>query len=191
MNSHHGLRISAIVMLLLFSLGPREGLLAVSTQDSANPKIAESKTVQSPDISKWKSYRNEKYGFEVKYPATWAAHSGSGSGAEIITLAGPFSGSERPSLNLMIQPNMNPRKLSINEWSADQLRRLKTKPENTGQLTIGSQPAIFMENTNSFGKQRDTFTLLHKTDVLSFRYKSDTAEDPTYVAIVQSFRILK
>ena len=178
-------------MLLLFSVALAEGLLAHSSQDSGSQKAPESKAVQAPNTSKSKIYRNEKYGFQVEYPKIWAVHSGSGSGAEIITLAGPFRGSQRPSLNLAIQPNINPRKLSIDEWFADQLRVLGTKPESTGRSIIGGQPAIWMENANSFGKRRDTFTLLHKANVLSFSYKPGTVDDPIYIAIVGSFRILK
>ncbi len=105
------------------------------------------------DTSKWKIYGNQKHGFEVKYPETWNVHSGSGTGPDIISLDGPFRGAERPTLRLAIQPNQNPRRRSIEEWFADQLRALSATPESSGHVTIGGQAAVFMENTNSFGKQ--------------------------------------
>ena len=146
---------------------------------------------QSPDISKWKIYRNDKYGFEVKYPDTWAVHSSTGTPPDIIYFAGAFRGSQRPQLDLAIQPNMNPRKLSIEEWFADQQRLTGLKPKAVGRLIIGSQHAVFMENTIPDGKRRDVFTLLHSTNVLSFIYNVGTADDPVYVAIIDSFRVLK
>jgi hypothetical protein len=48
-----------------------------------------------------------------------------------------------------------------------------------------------MENTNSFGKQRDTFMLLNETDVLSLGYTRQSRFDPTYTAIISSFRVVK
>ena len=93
-------------------------------------------------------------------------------------------------MTLAIQENQNPKKLSIEGWFAEQMKLMGVSPESSGHVTIGGQAAIFMENTNSFGKQRDTFTLLLQTDVLSLSYKRQTEFDATYAAIVSSFRAL-
>jgi len=184
---------SLVVMLLSMTSSAAQNPTPVF-QDQASAKqqaAPASGDATITDTSKWKIYGNQKYGFEVKYPQTWDVHSGSGTGPDIISLDGPFRGSERPSLRLAIQPNQNPRRRSIEEWFADQLRALKATPESSGQVTIGGQAAVFMENTNSFGKHRDTFTLLRETDVLSLGYVSKAEYDPIYTAIVATFRVVK
>jgi hypothetical protein len=119
-------------------------------------------------------------------------NEGSGTGPEIIYIGSPYrAGAPHEAVTLAIQPNQNPTKRSISEWFAEKLQAVKSTPESKGSLTIGGQPAIFMENTNSFGKQRDTFMLLNETDVLSLGYTRQSRFDPTYTAIISSFRVVK
>jgi hypothetical protein len=158
-------------------------------QDAAHPNGA----APVVDTSAWKTYRNEKHNFEVRYPETWGVNSGSGMGVDIITIRGKPLRGEEPvaSLTLAIQKDQNPKKLSIEEWFAEQLKLQHASPESSGHVTIGAQAAVFMENTNSFGKRRDTFTLLRETDILSLGYRHQTEFDATYTAIVASLRVLK
>ena len=190
MNFHHRRYIIAVAMLLVTAAASGVPTL-VRGRASANQNQQDAKAFKSPDTSKWKLYRNEKYGFQVKYPETWAVHSSKGTPPEMIYFDGPYRNVVSPRLTIAIQLNMNPRKLSIEEWFAQQLRGTDTrKLEAKGCLTVGGQPACFFEHTDKSGKERSIYTLLHKTNVLSFYYKLGTEDSPNCVAVIDSFRIL-
>ena len=71
------------------------------------------------------------------------------------------------------------------------MKLLNASPESAGRVTLELQTAVFMENANGFGKQRDTFVLLHETNVLSLSHKPQAEFDPTDILMLAFFRILK
>jgi hypothetical protein len=185
----------AFLALILLCVGTTGRELMGSSRQQASTKQnpAHANGVASAvDTSAWMTYRNTRHGFEVKYPETWVVNTGSGTGSEIITIARPLrKGEPSASLTLAVQKNQNPKKFSIEQWYADQMKQMNAHPESSGNVTIGGQPAVLIENSNSFGKRSDTFTLLNQTDVLSLSYKHQAELDATYLAIVASFRVLK
>src|SRR5215470_4285529 len=96
---------------------------------------------QSTDISKWKVYSNEKAGFQLKYPHDWAVSSGKGTPPEIVYFRPPYHGVIGRALNVIVQHNRNPRKLSIAEWFAEQMRIVDAqKVEAKGCSTVVRRP---------------------------------------------------
>jgi hypothetical protein len=55
-------------------------------------------------------------------------------------------------------------------------------------MTVGGQPAIYIENSNTSGKERYIFMLLHETDLLSLIYERQPKFDAIYECMVTSFR---
>jgi hypothetical protein len=191
MTRHHRHYIMSIATLLLVTTMAGGHNLAQQNQASKNENLRDANTSKLPDTSKWKLYRNDKYGFQVKYPGTWAVSSSRGTPPEIIYFRGPYRGVIGRALNVTVQLNMNPRKLSIEEWFAEQMSAMDGKKlEAEGCSTVAGQPACFFEHTDISGKERFVYTLLHKTDVLTFDYKLGTEDSPSYAAIVDSFQVL-
>lgn len=167
----------------------REGAIRVSGTDPAN----------------WKTYRNEQYGVELKYPETWTV-GGEGSGTNettgkpaqrtkvwMIGFRKPHrEGEPDVYLTLSIQENENPKRLTIDEFVAEEMRGMKNASAPLERMTIGAQAAVFMDVTTSLGKKtRAIFCLLRETDLLSLVYPSSTQFDPIFAEMISSLRFVK
>jgi hypothetical protein len=154
------------------------------------------------DTSKWKTYHNAEYGFELKYPETWGL-GGEGSGTHwptaepekrtrvwMIEIRKPNRDEEPDArVSVGVQENENPKKLSIDAYAAEQL---DPKPESIRDVIIGGQPAVVLETTSTSGtKVSATYTLLHETNLVTLIYYHRELFDPTLAAIVGSFHMVK
>src|SRR5215470_14967649 len=164
------------------------------TQAPIKKETKDTNSVQSTDTSGWKIYRSDKDGFQLKYPAGWTVSSSAGTPPEIIYFRAAYRGVMGRALSVTIQRNMNPRKLSIEEWFAEQMRMVDaSKIKAKGCSIIARRPACFFESTDKSEKNRtkSIYTLLHETDVVSFEYDLSTEDDSNYAAIINSFEVVK
>ena len=158
------------------------------------------------DTSAWKTYRNEHYGFEVRYPAEWGA-GGEGSGSTwsaaqpeqktrvwMIEVRKPHRDSEPDAkVTLGVQENANRGNLSIDKYAAEQFKAMKmTTPPSGRQVMLGDTAAFAVDVESSSGQSvHATYAVLHRTDLVSLIYKHQERFDPVLAAIVSSFRALK
>lgn len=118
------------------------------------------------DTSGWKNYRNEKMGFEAKYPNAWHVRPVTGTGPVSVLLnETPQVGKANLSMQFWVQRQVNPQGLSIAQWYADQLQGIKSTPPPSTHTILGGRPTIRREAVRTLGRHFDFFTALNKTDV--------------------------
>jgi hypothetical protein len=115
--------------------------------------------------SDWKTYRNKKMGFAVKYPDTWHVSQASGTGPECVLLDGPSQGVKPIGpVQFWVQRQINPKGLSIGDWYSDQMKNVKAQLSKTDTV-IGGRPAVRYEIVGTLGNNYAFFTSLNKTDI--------------------------
>jgi hypothetical protein len=150
----------------------------------------------TPPISTsgWKTLRDDTMGVEVKYPALWRVGRSTGT-LESLMLGMPAqAGTPRVSMQLLVQRGINPRRLTIEQWYADQLTRLRvTAPPPATRTVIGGRPAIRREMTGTLSRHYDFYTAINASDIfqVSVTQPTDSPQlDPTHEAVLSTITFL-
>jgi len=157
------------------------------------------------DISGWKTYRNEKYGFEVKYPANYSEHFKVQDGLlsqyaldETMSLVTQRKfGSDLITSPVNITIYRNPRDMTAMEWISSNLGNITKMTEDSIVLYGYNRPekellirATFLaKNINPDFIVEVSFELQYFGN-LSI-YPSDEQYIQTYNQILSTFKFLK
>jgi uncharacterized C2H2 Zn-finger protein len=182
----HAMRIGMVMFILAMVLASLCFLVFGSASAFAQPPQI--------DISGWKVYRNETMGFETRYPGTWRVRSVQGTGPETVLLSEtPHVGKPQLAVQFWVQRKINPSGLPIEQWYADQLRRMNAAPPPTTNTSIGGRSAVRMEAAGASGRQFQFFTSLNKTDIFEITVKQPSSQvqlDPTYQKLISTLRFI-
>jgi hypothetical protein len=109
---------------------------------------------QSPsqiDRTNWELYRNDAFGFEMKYPGLWGVSLSTGS-MESVNLHAPQEvGKPNRLVQFIVQRGINPNGLSIKKWYTEQLKRLKATPPPAIDTILGGRPTIRSVHAGTLG----------------------------------------
>lgn len=146
------------------------------------------------DISGWKAYRNETMGFELRYPKSWQVRSVKATGPESVMLSEtPQAGKAPLAVQFWVQRNINPQGLPIQQWYADQLRKMHAAPPPTASTSIGGRPAVRMEAALGSTRQFQFFTSLNRTDVFEITVGQPASQaqlDRTYGKLISTLKFI-
>jgi hypothetical protein len=159
-------------------------LLAASITAAQSPPI---------DTSGWKTFRDAALGFEVKHPPHWYVNRSSGTLESVFMGESSQAGTPTRRVTFLVQRNINPSGLPIDQWYADQIKRLNisTLPP-VKSTTLAGRPAMRREITKGAGTHYDFYTSVHRSDVFQVSIMQPAEPlDPTFDAVIATLRLLE
>lgn len=140
------------------------------------------------DMSDWQIYRNEEYGFEFKYPESWAVNSESVGDGELFTVArATFSIQDRYLLGLLVAPLGVERK-SVFDGG------IKSNCEVTITIFSGRSSKKCFESNGTFGSIRvvDLPSNWNPNNEISFAVGNENKDDTLiFSQILSTFRFIE
>jgi hypothetical protein len=153
--------------------------------------LAAAQAPPAVDTAGWTTLRDPALGFQLRHPPTWRVGRTTGT-MESVTLSEPQAGTVRLSMQVLVQRDINPRGLSIEDWYADQLKRLKVAtPPPSSRTTLGGRPTIRREMSRPGGRQFDFYTVVGPSDVFQVSIsRPEGPLDPIHETILSTITFL-
>lgn len=143
-NSHKHTRLVLLTIVMILV-----GIMAVgyfwyqtlTTPQFPNPNQESPSTFQARDISNWKTYRNEEYEFELKYPNDWILESDKDKDSTSLDSPENFRNPNR-RIEILIAYDKNPNNLTAKEYyNGTNGIKAFDNPTEDKEIIVGNQKA--------------------------------------------------
>jgi len=103
-------------------------------------------TISEDETTDWKNYRNEEYGFEIKYPKEWEFKKGDESIAYLMVLGNPLQGEKTFYFEIEVEENID--SLTAKEWIKNVLKEndIKKEEEIPGYIIFQEEKELVVGN---------------------------------------------
>jgi len=103
-------------------------------------------TISEDETTDWKNYRNEEYGFEIKYPKEWEFKKGDESIAYLMVLGNPLQGEKTFYFEIEAEENID--SLTAKEWIKNVLKEndIKKEEEIPGYIIFQEEKELVVGN---------------------------------------------
>jgi hypothetical protein len=197
-SNKKALILSLPMILAIFLLGGwflfREQKVS---EESPKPPVVGENPTQNPgnieppaniDTSNWKTYRNEEYGFELKYPGEWRfqAETPPVLGGEWIVFDPIISDVKKPGLNFIL--NIHRSSKTLREWSIERPFGKMIIPTDTTleEKEINGYPAISVtEKGRGYIDYR--YIISHRGLILLFTFRPVIVDLPSYMEYAPAY----
>lgn len=182
----HKFSIVFLAIITFFSLSYLMFFLATSTNELSKSKT--SSQYENSELSDWKTYRNEEYGFELKIPNDWKVDDSTFSDNDLFLIMSPET--EKARLDCYEGPNCEPNiSIQISKPSSEQNYLLN----QSEKISIGGHDAYQTYQDDGF-EGLDMVVLVQDTSNLYYmtfyKVKINEFQNSTESKILSTFKFI-
>ena len=187
--------ITGLAVASYFALAYSSSLWPFEASQVAIPTFTPRPSVTSPavsDISDWKTYTSQQYGFEFKYPDIWIAKDDNHDPNELfVALQDPRNNNDLEGSTLY---SINVERInvaSLDVWFVTQFKDRAQDMPKKQQTTFAGLPALKVDDPISFGGCSSNYIAVINNGFLYKIPDSDCNQDLVTLKINSTFKFIQ